>query len=278
MFNELLKINTGETFYTHVIDGRRYMHIGAVHHHANQCEFVFMMGKGVKYILNESELILDENSIIIIPPMHIHAFKTENNVNEAFECYTIKLDDKILADTDTIDCIGEGLAIKVEENSLYHKIFEKIDNYAKELNEKDFDDMIYSLMKEVLYNIKISMKNNILIPKISTSINAIISDTISYIYDNYATITSIAEIASKLYVSERYLSKLFSMHLSSSPKKVLMYKRLSEAKNLISKGVKSNEACYMAGFSDYTVFYRNYKKHFGYPPSKQEKYAANKNK
>jgi AraC-like DNA-binding protein len=43
-------------------------------------------------------------------------------------------------------------------------------------------------------------------------------------------------------------------------------KRLLAARAMIQRGEKASQAALVCGFSDYSVFYRAYKNHFGHSP------------
>jgi len=59
--------------------------------------------------------------------------------------------------------------------------------------------------------------------------------------------------------------------------KYITIKRLEYAQQKIHDGVYINEAAYMAGFGDYTAFYRSYKSYYGCPPSdKQANHSESK--
>ena len=80
-------------------------------------------------------------------------------------------------------------------------------------------------------------------------------------------INSIGEIASKLFVSETYLYKIFKKELKVTPKQYINEKKLLAAQNMILLGRKPTRVYKICGFADYSSFYRNYLKYFKTPPS-----------
>ena len=77
-------------------------------------------------------------------------------------------------------------------------------------------------------------------------------------------------MANKLYVSVSYLFYLFKTYVKTTPKRYVTEKRLLAAKDLILQGVKPTKAYEQVGFNDYTSFYRNFIKFFGYAPSSEK--------
>lgn len=51
-----------------------------------------------------------------------------------------------------------------------------------------------------------------------------------------------------------------------TPAKYIHAKRLFYAKQLLDLGKKPTEICYQCGYNDYSTFYRNYVKLFGFAP------------
>lgn len=274
MYKEYARMLDPLISYTHIHDDRKNLFRGSYHYHVDRYEIMYIIGKDVKYILNNHEIDLEEHSVIVVPPMCIHTFK-ECLSEEGFEQYFVKINESLIPDSELVNLFKEGIVIKSEENSILHNIFKKLDLYHKELEKKEFIDIVPALMKEVLYNIKINKKSNDIAVIKPSSVNNILTDALSYIYDNYTSIKSMAEIANHLYISERSLNRVFQKYLSVGPKRMLMDRRLNEAKYLLERGAKPIDVYYLVGFTDYTVFYRNYKSRFGYPPTKQPKLITN---
>jgi AraC-like DNA-binding protein len=77
----------------------------------------------------------------------------------------------------------------------------------------------------------------------------------------------VGEVASALFVSESYLSRLFRRELHQSPGRYIRDKRLLVARDRIAQGEHPSAVAAACGFSDYTTFWRGYKALFGTPPS-----------
>ena len=78
---------------------------------------------------------------------------------------------------------------------------------------------------------------------------------------------SVRDVAHNLNISEIYLRKLFSAHLSTTPFKKLTELRMNRARLLIADGRGLKEVCENVGYADIFQFSRAYKRHFGHPPS-----------
>jgi AraC-like DNA-binding protein len=145
-------------------------------------------------------------------------------------------------------------------------IFKKLDIYSAKLKEQDFFEVMILLIKELFYALSIERAESVNETK---EINPILSNALKYINSNLFSVKSISEVADALFITESYLHRIFKTELHKSPKKYINDKRLLAAQSLIQMGERPTEIYERCGFSDYTAFYRNYREHFGYSPSKE---------
>lgn len=97
--------------------------------------------------------------------------------------------------------------------------------------------------------------------------NQRITDIINYINNNLSEPLSIETLCQKFYISKSYLNNLFKQYTSSTVWKYIETKRLILAKELIRNGSPAKIASEQCGFSNYSTFFRAFKKHFGISPS-----------
>jgi hypothetical protein len=64
-----------------------------------------------------------------------------------------------------------------------------------------------------------------------------------------------------------HLHHLFMEQMSTTPKRYIMEKRLQFAKRELLRGIKATEVAAKCGFTDYSAFFRAYKKQFGHSPA-----------
>jgi len=170
------------------------------------------------------------------------------------------------------------LEIKEIDNTFAFGYFPSNSKYYRDLFEK-------------LYNLNLSNPNSPYLQKISNSIiceimsqicielskcnnnkdlsleSAVIYAT-RYIADG-VTVDKLAEISG---LSKDYFSRKFKKAYGISPKSFITDCKLNYAKALISNYHYSvQEAAFETGYSDQYLFSNQFKKHFGYPPSKAKK-------
>lgn len=105
---------------------------------------------------------------------------------------------------------------------------------------------------------------------------ALVQKTINYIHQNFSTISSIEEIASKLFVSYSHLRNVFKKELGITIYDFLLSVRMEEAKKLLTTSkMNLTQIAYKVGYSDYDYFKTVFAKYNGVTP--REYQQANQN-
>lgn len=97
-----------------------------------------------------------------------------------------------------------------------------------------------------------------------------INQIVRYIMDNLDTNLSLDSICNQFYMSKTQLCRSFKKSMGSSVWNYITIKRLVRAKSMIDAGGLPTKIFSECGFSDYSGFFKAYKKHFGYPPGSVE--------
>ena len=94
-----------------------------------------------------------------------------------------------------------------------------------------------------------------------------IDKVIEYINENYKRDISIDDIADNFHISRSYLMHRFKDVTGGSVHSFVIQKRLNAALTMLREGTPAMETALVCGFSDYTVFYKSFRKAFGYNPT-----------
>ena len=89
---------------------------------------------------------------------------------------------------------------------------------------------------------------------------------LKYINRNLMSIQSLSEICKHFYISKTHLNKHFKQIIGTTVWDYIITKRLIIAKDLLNEGHKPNWVAQKCGYSEYSAFYKAYKKQFHISP------------
>ena len=94
----------------------------------------------------------------------------------------------------------------------------------------------------------------------------LLTSFIEYIENNLSESLTLDSIAAHFYISRSAVSKFFREEMDTSFHRFLTQRRLILAKQLISGGEGLERVAQLCGFTDYSVFYKAFKKEYGLSP------------
>lgn len=101
--------------------------------------------------------------------------------------------------------------------------------------------------------------------------NSLIKRILIYLNAHYTEDVSLSSISAVFNVHSSYLSHLFKDQTGMSLWNYVILRRLHHVNRLLQQNISTEEACYQAGFQNYSNFYRLYKKNIGMTPSQFKK-------
>lgn len=94
-----------------------------------------------------------------------------------------------------------------------------------------------------------------------------VTEIVQYINQHLAEPLSLDQISSHFFISKNYLNKLFKQYLGTTINEYIRYKRVAIARQyMIQDGDSAMTAALRVGFSDYSSFFRTYKKYIKSSP------------
>ena len=94
----------------------------------------------------------------------------------------------------------------------------------------------------------------------------LLDNIMAFVDAHYAEDISIDQLAKRFFVSSSTISHLFRQRMDVSFYRYVTQRRLIAAKTLISQGIHLQNVAGLAGFQDYSGFYRAFKQAFGISP------------
>ena len=104
---------------------------------------------------------------------------------------------------------------------------------------------------------------------------ALLDNILHYIENHLSEEISLKTVSIHFLVSQSTISQLFQKQMGVSFYKVVTQRRLIEAKNLIANNTPLKELPELCGFSDYSTFYKSFKKAFGISPKEYKFWLKN---
>ena len=95
-----------------------------------------------------------------------------------------------------------------------------------------------------------------------------------YIGMHYSERLNIAQLSERFYMDKNTLTRRFKRLVGQTPGDYLRARRLDAARRMIAHGAGMQEACDSCGFSDYSAFYRAFRRAYGISPSAASGNAA----
>jgi len=225
--------------------------------------FLFLDGEA-EFTSDRLKIKLDPWTLVIIP-------------KETFHQFTCKRDDKYrrcvlnfnkVAELDHVieQKMSTVCAIKLPHELYSHftEVFDAAQN-APEADESKVQAK--ALLARVLC--RLDTEKNGDVP--AGELHPLVGSAVRYIEEHIKEPIGVEDVAQALHVSESYLMKLFKRDMNIPVYRYITEKRLIVAAREIENGVPATKAAELAGFGDYSGFYKLYKKMFGVSPSAASK-------
>lgn len=232
-------------------------------HYHDVTELVFVKSGDMWYEVGGKTYDLQRNTLVISRPNERHYINCRSEAD--YERYNILFDERALPFDLYRRIPGELNVISFDANKSVIGVFDKMDIYCKKLSGEDLGQMLFNLICEVLMNVIIETGQ--MTEAQAQLLDPTVARAISYIEENLLTLEGIDEICRELYISRSHLHHLFIAQMGVSPKKYIVQKRLEMAHRELTLGARATEIFVSCGFSDYSSFFRAYKKHFSYSPA-----------
>ena len=224
---------------------------------------VFMLLDGeVDYDIEGKLIHISPNDILLVGNNELHRSIINRQKNCEYLLLMINLDFFIKNNCTGFSemvfkrSLGDNNVISAKTVAEYGiaDIFLRLDCYCREKQPELA--VVNSVIIELLYNLNKHVKKTgeADYPK------AKINDIISFINDNITERISLDDIAKQFFLTKQYLCKLFKKNTGYTINKYIAYKRIVLVKEAYFNGCNLSEACYKAGFNDYSSFYRAYSK------------------
>ena len=196
-----MEIQSEQLIYNHIRyeNPNSYPKTFMMHTH-NMYEIIFFEKGEATYVIEDRKYQLKKNDLIFTRPFKYHYIEIKSNAE--YSRYDILFNHSVTDKNLLKDIPQEIEVVNCPKESILADIFSRLDYYSAHFSQSDFRELVITLLKELLYNLRLSGDNAAHIPDEHSSL---LTQALNYINDNLFTIKTIKEVSAHCYVSEQYL-------------------------------------------------------------------------
>ena len=161
------------------------------------------------------------------------------------------------------------LSLNEKQKKKIEALFDKYDSHCG----YGFDILRFCTFVETLLYVSICFKKNAEIKKEESYKPSLSQKAIEYIDKHFTKNIKISDIATELFVNEKYLCTAFKHQTGMTVKQYINHCQVQQAKRILADRRKTpQDAFEKSGFKDYPTFYRMFKKVTGMTPTYYQKF------
>ena len=247
----------------------------AVHQH-DFYEVYFFISGNVEYSVEGKSYHLNKGDLLLINPLELHQPRIGPDQNP-YERIVLWINKTYLSrlctnNTSLSQCFDNTnpqhtnllRLTKAQQNYISSKLSELIEETGSTDYGSDLAaEAILTRFLVELNRLTLSTEKKVDTDKTTTPL---VSEVLSYINQHYCEKISLSTIADEFFVSKYYLSHAFHSVVGTSVNRYITLKRLINAKQMLSSGIKPTTAAIHCGFNDYAGFYRAFTAEYGITP------------
>ncbi|MBR1638042.1 MAG: helix-turn-helix transcriptional regulator [Treponema sp.] len=244
-------------------------------HIHSRCEIFFFISGNVDYLVEGSRYPLLPASVMIMRPSEAHTARILNN--KKYERFAINFPTSFLSQIDSQNQLMKPfLERELGKDNFYSemeldmqlvkKIFTSMIEANTEVERRFTIHTQLGMLLFMIYEAFLRRKNQVIEnqPLFSQKV-------IRYINEHLFEEITVTSLAEHFNLSASQFTRNFNKDVGSSPWEYILRKRLTAARELLKKGVTTQQACYDSGFTDYSSFYRSYVKYFKESPGESRR-------
>ncbi len=250
----------------------------ALHAHIFYELYLFCEGDLEAYVVDNNSYRLKPGDIVIIPPEVKH-HPIFSGANSSYKRYLLYLSQNFLEKLSQIDPELCNVLNQCKEKRNY---LIRCKNPAR---SSMLEDRLISLWDasaqtescskalrvcqciEFLVDLNRASTERLLVHSKIGSHRPLLEQIIAYISENYHKQISLNETASTFFVSPSTVENLFKQRLGKSFYRYVIEYRIISAQSLIVKGTPLKDVSNLCGFTDYSTFFKMFRKEVGVSPT-----------
>ncbi|MDR2202287.1 MAG: AraC family transcriptional regulator [Clostridiales bacterium] len=224
-------------------------------------EILFFIRGRASFVIENRRFELRPGDLLFIPPGQHHNINLDYST--PYERYVLKFPEYAVPESLLPTAKTKFGSYKIEDAALLN-FFSEMDAHVQRYKGKDLCGLLTCKLNEILYYF---CHENA--PHEFEIYNENMTELINYINQNIAGRLTLEEISKRFHYSKSYICKEFRSCMKAPIMRYIRTKKILMAESLIKSGKKPNDIFEQCGFSDYSTFFRAYKKLLGKAPSRK---------
>ncbi|MFI3212628.1 MAG: AraC family transcriptional regulator [Eubacteriales bacterium] len=238
-----------------------------VMHMHERCEVYFFIKGKCNYNVEGSSYPLKSGDILIMRNAESHYPQIDSNY--PYERMSLLFSKDLFSQFDPDNTLSSPFFQRLAgSNNIYHSQ-DFISNHHIQIvqNLISIKEPTYLQLSSLLFSLLYEISTSFQTRTEYEAIDSLPNQIVNYINGHLSETLSLDSICQYFFISKPHLCRIFKEATGTSIGQYINAKRILYAKELIQLGESPTTASTLCGFHDYSVFYRNYKKRYGYSPS-----------
>lgn len=229
-------------------------------HMHNYCELLLFVGGDAEYMIDGQLYHLQPYDLLLIPSTAYHRLLPKSAV--PYENYVIDFHPSVITPEHYAKIFTPPYVVNIREDRQMRHFFSLLDFYHDHYSHGDFCKCALNVIQEILIYCSYQSKSPLLVQSSGTPVDRMLQ----FIAENITKPLDAAIIADHMALSKSYVQNSFCRVMHTGLKQYIMEKKILCAHNDLLSGMQPSQVAEKYSFSDYSVFFRQYKKIFGYSP------------
>ena len=239
-------------------------------------ELYCLLSDSFIYHVEDNRYELQPGSLILVRPGETHWPEFEGSPRE-IERIVLWLNPQFISSLSiflpqTLGTIGQNLQdehLIVPEAKTYQVILNLLYSLLYEKNRADADSLYlcHLILSQLLIHISRVLNQRTRPSEEPGTRYTEIMRVHEYINSHFREPLSVADLAQRFFMDKNTMTRQFKRIVGMTPGDYIRRKRLESANTLIRQGYGVQHAGYVSGFTDYSAFFRAFRKQYGFSPS-----------
>lgn len=252
---------TAKYVFRHIDDPSPVPGMDELGWHYHTCfELLYFLRGDADYLIEQSRYTLRPHSLLIIPPGVYHTMLVISS--KRLDRIVIHFSDEFLSPEIRESLLSLSNVYCIPGTRLSDEILQ-VDTYQKDLSNGISQEILVHQLQIILLFLS-SLKD---MHQTADQVHHGAEQIISYIHSNLSSIHTLDDICRNVHMSRSTVQNLISDYLQTPVMSYVRAQKCILAKSLLQNGGSATEVALQCGFSDYSTFYRAYRKVFGIAPT-----------